>query len=190
MAKIYTKEDLLHLNRIFANRLTTGVLQEFYIDNLTKNVYTYMLSNNETIRLIFDSDQFCHLAGFSYFGYNGIAGWNALKNRNILISHLHDIANHKREEIRITNFPKIINILETPTVYLYKNTDMRYRSAYFAVWNDDIRYYKLGIGKSTNGMNYGETFQVSLMNSKDNREIDPNNLLIVTQKFLIPREVL
>lgn len=188
MAKLYTKEDLLTKNRIFANLLTTRVLEEFYINNLTPNAYIYTLNNGEIIHLIFDTDQFCHLLGFSYFGYNGIAGWNQLKNRNILISNLNDIVNHKREEIRITNFPKIITILDNPTVYLYKNTGMRYKSDYFAVWNDGKRYYKLGIGTSANGVNYGETFQVSLMNSKDNQEIDSKNLLVVINKFLMPRD--
>ena len=88
----------------------------------------------------------------------------------------------------MTNFPKILTILDNPTVYLYKNTDMRYKSDYFAVWNDGTRYYKLGIGTSANGVNYGETFQVSLMNSKDNQEIDPSKLLGIINKFLMPRE--
>ena len=65
---------------------------------------------------------------------------------------------------------------------------MRYKSDYFAVWNDGKRYYKLGIGTSANGVNYGETFQVLLMTSNDNQEIDPDKLLVVTNKFLMPRE--
>lgn len=28
---------------------------------------------------------------------------------------------------------------------------MRYKSDYFAVWNDGARYYKLGIGTGSNG---------------------------------------
>ena len=188
VAKLYTKEDLLVKNKIFANLLTTKVLEDFYTDNLTQNAYIYTLDNGEIIHLTFDTDQFCHLLGFSYFGYNGIAGWNQLKNRNILITNLNDFAKHKREEIRITNFPKIITILNNPTVYLYKNDDMRYKSDYFAVWNDGKRYYKLGIGTSANGVNYGETFQVSLMTSNDNQEINPDKWLVVTNKFLMPRE--
>ena len=65
---------------------------------------------------------------------------------------------------------------------------MRYKADYFAVWNDGKRYYKLGIGTSSNGVNYGETFQVSLMQSKDNKEIDSNNLLVVNNKFIMPKE--
>lgn len=188
MAQDYTKEDIKNQNRLFANRLRTKGLEEFYVDNLTSKAYIYTLSNGEIIHLLFENDQFCHLLGFSYFGYNGIAGWNSLNRRNIRISDLQDIINHKREEIRITNFPKILKILDNPTMYLYKNMDMRYQSDYFAVWNDGKRYYKLGIGTSSNGVNYGETFQVSLMNSKDNKEIDPNNLLAVTNKFIMPKE--
>lgn len=188
MAQEYTKEDLKNSNKIFANRLRTRVLEDFYTDNLVPKAYIYTLSNGEIIHLLFDNDQFCHLLGFSYFGYNGISGWNLLKERNILISNLQDIANHKREEIRITNFPKILKILNNPTMYLYKNTDMRYKADYFAVWDDGKRYYKLGIGTSSNGVNYAETFQVSLMQSKDNKEIDPNNLLTVNNKFIIPKE--
>lgn len=188
MAALYTKADLLKNNRIFSTRLTTQVLQEFYEEYLVPNTYIYSLDNGEMIHLIFNKDQFCHLLGFSYFGYNGIAGWKQLKNRNIVISNISNMASHKREEIRITNFPKIVTILDNPTVYLYKNIDMSYQSDYFAVWNDGKRYYKLGIGTTANGVNYGETFQVSLMNSNDNKEIDPNNLLAVTNKFLMPRE--
>lgn len=188
MAQEYTKEDLSQNNRIFANRLRTRVLQDFYTHFLTPQAYIYLLSNRETIHLLFDNDQFCHLLGFSYFQYNGITGWNALNARNILISNLHDISHHKREEIRITNFPKILHILDNPTVYLYKNDDMRYKSDYFAVWNDGKRYYKLGIGTSSNGVNYPETFQVSLMTSTDNKEIDPLKLLTVTDKFVMPKK--
>ena len=188
MAQNYTKEDLKNSNKLFASRLRTRVLEEFYIDNLVPKAFIYTLSNGEIIHLLFDNDQFCHLLGFSYFGYNGITGWNLLNSRNILISNLHDIVNHKREEIRITNFPKILKILDNPTMYLYKNTDMRYKADYFAVWNDGKRYYKLGIGTSSNGVNYGETFQVSLMQSKDNKEIDSNNLLVVNNKFIMPKE--
>ena len=65
---------------------------------------------------------------------------------------------------------------------------MRYKSDYFAVWNDGKRYYKLGIGTSSNGVNYPETFQVSLMASTDNKEIDPLKLLTVTSKFLMPKK--
>lgn len=189
MAKIYTKDDLLHNSRIYSNLLTSTVLEEFYVDNLTTNAYIYTLNNGEVIHLTFDKDQFCHLLGFSYFGYNGILGWNQLKVRNIRISDLNDFSNHKREEIRITNFPKIISILENPNVYLYKNINTRYKSDYFAVWSDDKRYYKLGIGTSANGLNYGETFQVSLINSKDNQEINKSNLLVVTNKFFMRREM-
>lgn len=188
MAKEYTKEDLENSDRIFANRLRTRVLEEFYIDNLVSKVYIYILSNGEIIHLLFELDQFCHLLGFSYFGYNGLSGWNLLNRRNILVSNLHNIANCKREEIRITNFPKVIRILKNPTIYLYKNTDMRYKSDYFAVWDDGKRYYKLGIGTSSNGVNYGETYQVSLMNSNDNKEINPDNLLTVNNKFIMPKE--
>lgn len=65
---------------------------------------------------------------------------------------------------------------------------MRYKSDYFAVWNDGKRYYKLGIGTSSNGVNYPETFQVSLMASNDNKEIDPLKLLTVTSKFVMPKK--
>lgn len=155
MAQDYTKEDLAQNNRIFANRLRTRVLQDFYTHYLTPQAYIYLLSNGETIHLLFENDQFCHL---------------------------------KREEIRITNFPKILHILDNPTVYLYKNDDMRYKSDYFAVWNDGKRYYKLGIGTSSSGVNYPETFQVSLMTSTDNKEIDPLKLLTVTSKFVMSKK--
>lgn len=188
MAREYTKEDLEKDERIFANRLRTRVLEEFYTDNLTSKVYIYILDNGEIIRLLFENEQFCHLLGFSYFGYSGISGWLLLDKRNMLISNLQGIANHKREEIRITNFPKITKILNNPKVYLYKNVDMRYKTDYFAVWDDGKRYYKLGIGTSSNGINYGETYQVSLIHSKDNKEINPNYLLQVNNKMIIPKE--
>ena len=93
MAQNYTKEDLKNSNKLFASRLRTRVLEEFYIDNLVPKAFIYTLSNGEIIHLLFDNDQFCHLLGFSYFGYNGITGWNLLNSRNILISNLHDIVN-------------------------------------------------------------------------------------------------
>lgn len=188
MAREYTKEDLTNNNRFYANRLRTQVLEDFYTENLEQNAYIYTLNNGNTIRLLFDNDQFCHLVGFSYFGYNGISGWNLLKTRNILVSNLQEISKHKREEIRITNFPKIVSILNNPKMYLYRNTTMNYNSDYFAVYDDGIRYYKLGIGTGSNGLNYGETFQVSLIQSDDNKEIDPNNLLTITSKIILPKE--
>ena len=123
MAVLYTKEDLLTKDRIFANRLTTQVLHEFYTDNLTHNAHICTLDNWETIRLIFDTDQFCHLPGLSYFGYNGVAGWNSLAGKSILVSKMSGIVSHKKEEIRISNFHKIMKILDNPKVYLYKNTE-------------------------------------------------------------------
>lgn len=188
MAQEYTKEDLRKSNRIYANRLRTQILEEFYLDNLVPKAYIYTLCNNNTIRLIFDINQFCYLLGFSYFGYNGILGWDSLHDKNISISQLYDIANHRQEEIRITSFPKILNILDNPTMYLYENKNMRYKSDYFAVWNDGKRYYKLGIGTTSNGVNYGETYQVSLINSKDNQEIDPSKLLTVNHTSIISKE--
>ena len=189
MAKDYTKEELKNSSILFGNRLTTRVLEDFYIDNLIPNTYIYLLNNGEIIHLLFENDQFCHLLGFSYFGYNGASGWNLLNKRNIRISNLNNIKNHKREEIRITNFPKILKILDNPTMYIYKNTDMRYKADYFAVWDDGRRYYKLGIGTGYNGVNYGETFQVSLMESKDNKEIDLKNLVEVKSKYVMPKDV-
>lgn len=182
MAKAYTKEDLFKGKRIYANLLSTKTLQEFYIEYLISNVYIYELNNGEHIKLIFTEDQFCHLVGLSYFSYKGISGWNNLLSKSILISNLPNIKSHLREEIRLTNFGKIIQVLNDPTVYLYKNNDMNYQSDYFAVWNDGTRYYKLGIGTMQNGINYGETYQVSLMNSKDNKEIDSKNILTVAKK--------
>lgn len=168
MARKYTKEDLLKGKRIFASSLEINVLQDFFEKELESNTYIYKLDNGDTIKLVFDKEQFCHLVGMSYFGFNGIKGWNQLRENNILISKLNNFVQHKREEIRITNFHKILYVLSEPMVYLYKNKDMRYKSSYFAVYDDGVRYYKLGIGFTSNGMNYGETFQVSLMNSKDN----------------------
>lgn len=188
MAQEYLKEDLENNHKLYANRLRTRVLEHFYTDNLVSQTYIYILENGEIIHLIFDEDQFCHLLGFSYFGYHGISGWNSLEKRNILLSNLQDISNHKREEIRIINFPKIIRILEEPTMYLYKKEDMGYKADYFAVWNDGKRYYKLGIGTSSNGINYGETYQVSLIQSNDNKEIDSDNLINVKKKFIMPKE--
>lgn len=188
MAGLYTEEDLLKKDKLFANRLGTQVLQDFYEHNLTENVYFYALENGDIIRLFFDEEQFCHLIGFSYFGYNGIAGWNSLKSKKIVVSRLPEIQKHKREEIRITNFPKIMNILQNPKVYLYKNTDMRYKADYFAVYDDGVRYYKLGIGTAANGINYGETYQVSLTTSADNKEIVPENLLTINDKKVLSRK--
>lgn len=188
MAREYTKEDLESAGKLFANRLRTRVLEEFYSENLVSRAYIYVLENGQTIHLLFEEEQFCHLLGFSYFGYNGTSGWNALKGRNVLVSNLRDFGRHKREEIRITNFPKILNILDDPAVYFYKNMDMRYKSDYFAVWQDEKRYYKLGIGIGFHGINYGETYQVSLIHSDDNKEVNPDHLLEVKQKFRMPKE--
>ena len=189
MAKQYTKEDLRLEKRIFANRLRTGVLEEFYEEYLTKSAYIFKLNNGKNIHLTFDKDQFCHMLGFQYFNYNGIKGWNDLQNANLILTKLPRFSEHKREEIRMVNFPKILEILNDPKVYLYENKDMNYQSDYFAVWTDGVRYYKLGIGKATNGVNYGETYQVSLINSKDNKEIQPDKLLKVEDKYIIPRNI-
>ena len=187
MAKEYTKDDLKTNDRIYSNRLRTKVLEEFYEENFVPYIFVFELDNHETIRLIFDTDQFCHLLGFSYFGYNGVIGWNTLNNRNILISNLHEISKHKREEIRITNSPKILTILNNPTIYLYENKETTYKSDYFAVWDDGTRYYKLGIGTNDNGQNYAETYQVSLMTSDDNKEINSKNLVNVINKHIVKR---
>lgn len=73
-------------------------------------------------------------------------------------------------------------------MYIYKafeHPNLRYKSNYFAVFSDGIRYYKLGIGTTKTKFNYPETFQVSLITSKDNKEIDPKNLINVVDKRII-----
>lgn len=186
MAKDYTAEDLYKNDKIYANRIRTGVLEQFYEQYLSKNVYIFKLSNGDEIQLVFNLDQFCHLLGFQYFNYSGIRGWNELSKSNIVLTDLPTFAKHKREEIRMVNFPKILRILEDPAVYVYENKDMRYASNYFAIWSDGVRYYKLGIIKGKHGVYYGETYQVSLITSKDNKEICKENLLQVVEKKVIP----
>ncbi len=190
MAKFYTINDLKNISKkIYSTLLLTSVIQDFFLDNIEKNAYIFELTNGNIINLIFNEDQFCHLIGFSYFGYDGIEGWNLLREKSLPISILPGINNKKREEIRITNFNKIIRVLQTPNIYLYKNSSMSYKSDYFAIYDDGIRYYKLGIGTQKNGINYGETYQVSLKTAPDNKEINPENLLEVKRKFVISKNI-
>lgn len=189
MAREYTKEDLCSEKRVYANRLRTKVLEDFYENFLMCNAYIFRLSNGEIIHLVFNKDQFCHLLGFKYFNYNGIKGWHDLADINTILTNLPQFSKHKREEIRMVNFPKILEILNNPTIYIYINSNMRYSSDYFAIWSDGERYYKLGIVNGSHGINYGETYQVSLVNSYDNKEIQEDKRLLVEKKYVMPIKV-
>jgi hypothetical protein len=78
-------------------------------------------------------------------------------------------------------------------MYIYKaseHPDLRYKSDNFAVYDDGTRYYILRIGATKTKFIYPETFQVSLITSEDNKEIDLKNLLRVISKNVISKSTL
>ncbi len=188
MASQHTVQDLILMKKIYDNSLCTKVLQDFYTMHLTPNVYIFELSNGNGITLLFEEDSFCHLIGLSYFGYNGEKGWSDLLKSPKIVSQFSSNQNYGCQKYRINNFNQIVSVLSNPQMYIYKSSehpDLSYKSDYFAVYSDGTRYYKLGIGTTKTMLNYPETFQVSLIAGKDNKEIDPKNLLKVISKKVI-----
>lgn len=107
MAAQHTVQDLITMKSIYDNRLFTNVLQDYYSLYLNPNVYIFELANGGNITLLFEEDSFCHLIGFSYFGYNGINGWNDLNRSPKIVSQFSAYANYKCQKYRIINFNQI-----------------------------------------------------------------------------------
>ena len=177
--------ELIEGANLYPYRLSTKVLQDFYMAEIEPNAYIFELENGDTINLIFNKENFCHLIGLSYFGYNGMSGWNKLDSNPKKISNFSRLPNYQRQQYRILNFNKLANVLKNPNIYIYKaslRARLNYKSDYFAVINDGTRYYKLGIGTAPNSLNYGETFLVSQISAPDNQEVDPSSLINIINK--------
>lgn len=191
--KPHTITELIGYARLNPYRLSTKTLQDFYIQYIEPNAYIFELENGDTINLIFNKENFCHLIGLSYFGYDGILGWDKLDGSPKNISQFSMLADYNRQIYRILNFNQLTNVLKSPDIYIYKaslRASLNYKSDYFAVINDGVRYYKLGIGTAKNGLNYGETFLVSLMSAPDNQEIDVSFFVKIINKKVIPKKTL
>lgn len=187
--EFYTLQDLLSGSPVYINKLKTDSLQELY-ELFCSNAYVYELSNGKFIKLLFTEYQFCHLIGFSYFGFHGIDGWNDLKANPKEVVSFSSHLKFKMLQYRIANFNRIHSLLNSPDIYIYEASlydNLKYQSVYFAVFKHNGRIYKLGIGLSDNGYNYPETF----LNDKDMPEYNyyllPENLLSIVSQSIIPK---
>ena len=186
----YSLSDLLSGNPVHINNLKTDSLQQLH-EMFCENVYVYELSDGNRIRLFFSEDQFCHLIGFSYFGYQGINGWNTLKSSPIEIRNFSVHSKYTMLQYRISHYNKIYDLLNSPDIYIYKASDhpkFRYQSIYFAVYEHRGRWCKLGIGLSANSFNYPETYLVDKDLPTLNYYLAPANLLTILSKKIITRD--
>jgi len=187
----HTLSDLVDNKRIYPEKLRTDILQEFYCTHLVPNAYIFKLSNSDTIKLTFSESQFCHTIGLSYFDYNGQSGWDKLVLSPKTISDFESFPKYKMVLSRIINFNRILQLLNSPDVYLYNAEDFpqfNYKSNYFAVFNSSNRLHKLGIGVGNDGIHYGETYIVSLDKPEFNKELAPKNLLTIIDKDITTKE--
>lgn len=164
------------------------VLQQFYSQYLVPNVYIFKLSNTDSIRLIFTEEQFCHLIGFSYFGYDGKVGWDKLLNNPKKIKEFVENDKFNLIQSRILNFNIILSILNNPNIYIYTAEDypeFRYKSLYFAAITENNRVFKLGIGLSGTDIHYGETYLVDMDNPKYNYYLKPDKLLTIEKREIL-----
>jgi len=186
----YTLQDLLSGNPVYINKLKTDSLQQLY-ELLCNNAYVYKLQNGEQIRLLFSKDQFCHLIGFSYFGYEGIRGWDALKASPIEVRRFSTHPKFRMLQFRITSFNRLYFLLNNPDIYIYESSlydEFNYKSAYFAVCNHNRRMYKLGVGITANGLNYPETLLIDRDDSTYNYYLLPEKLIAIISLDTIPKE--
>lgn len=195
MSKTYSLTDLLTKNNnISVYKLTTDVLQSFYLNQLCLNAYIFKLSNGDTINLLFDTYDFCHLIGLSYFGYEGALGWDKLVDNPIKISSFSRKEEFKMLKYRFKYFRNIVDLLDNPNIYIYKAEnypEFNYKSIYFAVIKKDSRYLKLGIGIGKNGIsgiNYAETFLVDLDKPDLNYYLTSDNLVHIDEKITISKD--
>jgi hypothetical protein len=84
--------------------ISLQVLQELYEQYLVPYTFTYELNNNqETVRLHFEKDNFCHLLGLEKMvlgkistrdlkDYKGLDGWNKIKEGTIDREHMRSRA--------------------------------------------------------------------------------------------------
>lgn len=188
MANLHTLPDLLNNNPLYINALRTDIIQQFYTQYIANNVYIFDLSNNDTINLLFNEDQFCHLIGFSYFGYDGQNGWDTLISNPKKISEFVRFPEFKMLQFRILNFKYLLNLLQTPNIYIYKadeHKEFSYKSVYFALLINNNRALKLGIGLSNNGIHYGETYLVDKNEPSFNYYLEQKNLLTIKNRTSI-----
>lgn len=191
MGRIYTSTELLSLERISIFKLKTDLLQKFYEENLCNKGFILELENGDILKFTFDEEDFCHLIGFSYFGYNGADGWDKLKASPKKIIEFNKHEDFKFLQYRIIYFRNIISILQEPIVYIYKAADypeFRYKSIYFAVMHIDNRVLKLGIGIDSKTINYCETFLVDLDKPELNYYLKPENLINIINKKIMDKD--
>jgi Barnase-EndoU-ColicinE5/D-RelE like nuclease len=180
MGKIYTVNDLVTKDKIYINKLNTQVLQDFYSEQFAEKVYIFNLDDNSSIHLMFLEEQFCHLAGFQYFGFNGIDGWDKLKSSPKKISYFSNEPNFGMVQFRLQNFAHMLKLIKNPSIYIYKASDyptFNYKSVYFAVLKLNNRVFKLGIGINKQGIHYGETYLIDRDLPQYNFYLKPENLL-------------
>lgn len=191
MSKFYTNEDLLTLPKINIYKMETSVLQEFYINNFCNKGFIFELENEEIIKFTFDKEDFCHLIGFSYFGYNGINGWYKLKKSPKKVIEFRKNEDFDFLRYRILYFRDIVYLLNNPSIYIYKAEDypeFNYKSIYFAVMRIDNRVLKLGIGMEGKNINYCETFLVDLDEERLNYYLKPENLAKIKRKVIMDKD--
>lgn len=185
MGKFYNLDELMNEPNIYINKINTQVLQEMYSVYLEPNVYRFKLSDNNEINLLFSEDQFCHLIGFSYFGYDGGDGWEKLKKNPKKISEFGKHKDFNFLKYRILNFRKLVNLLNSPNVYIYKPEEypeFNYKSIYFAAIVENNRMLKLGIGIGKNKIHYPETYIVDLDIPSHNYYLKEENLINIMSK--------
>ncbi|MDK0888080.1 PBECR4 domain-containing protein [Clostridium perfringens] len=192
MAKIYTNEQYLNTTNVNVFRLNTEILQKFYLNNLVSSVFIIELANEEKISLNFSENDFCHLIGFSHFGYDGGLGWERLKETPIPITSFTRYEDFKMLLNRIKYFKNILDVLTAPKVFLYKAEDypeFNYKSIYFAVAYVDGRVLKLGLVKNKNDDFYAETYLVDLNQEKYNYYLKEENLVQVISVKAIHKDI-
>ncbi|EOU1998070.1 hypothetical protein C4D26_11000 [Clostridium perfringens] len=193
MAKIYnTYEEYLKSTNVNVFKLDTMLLQEFYMKELASKVFIIELANGDKISLNFSENDFCHLIGFSHFGYDGGQGWSILVNKP---KNIKDFSKYKDFSIllnRIKYFRNIVDVLMSPKVFLYKAEnypEFNYNANYFAVAYIDGRALKVGIAKNKNNDFYGETYLVDLDQEKYNYYLKEENLVEVISVRVVKKDI-
>lgn len=187
---MYTANDLKNLKtnpRI--NDIETTILQEFYELYLMPFIFNYNITykdgNKETIKLMFNKENFCHLIGIEsivkysvrnsdLYNYKGEYGWNNIKLRNITFNKLKRINRNKFKSIKakFVFFYLIPHILENPIIVNFDKTKVNPPTTnidckILFYCNEQNAIIHLGISKS--GIFYfPKTFFVEKINQNNN----------------------
>jgi len=138
---MYTAEELRNLTeKPRINDISLNILQDYYKMYLMPFIYNYEVQDGtakQTVELMFDKENFCHLLGIESIvknnvrmnelqNYKGLRGWQNIEDEAIDFSSLKSINKKKFQSVKAKYvfFYAIPNILESPIAVRFNPEDV------------------------------------------------------------------